>query len=299
MILIKRHKIFTAFMAVLILAFAALAWGQQMGYFNFNGASFSIRSGGTQTIDSGGIVNWTSGSYLKIAGTQVTSSATELNTLASVTAGTASASKGVVLSALKTLDSLYVTAVNGTGLSLRPAFRSDIADSALTITVTAGVPAINFYGSDDDTWSVTMNTSDMGLFSGAAGGYAFDTTITGLQPVHNITAAADTFYSTTTPYKAAATPCISGTMFIALPIAQKSTLFLQGAVAGAWLDVMVSDSDTLRIVAASGDSLITSAGAADRSISSVAGTVRLIAVDGVRWIMQYTLGTWTQNHGVL
>ncbi len=124
-------------------------------------------------------------------------------------------------------------------------------------------------------------------------------TVTGLQPVHNITAAADTFYAVTTPYTAAATPCITGTMFMALPIAQKSTLFLESAVTGAWLDVMVADADTLRIVAASGDSLISSSGVASRSIGSVAGTIRIIAVDATRWIMLHTLGTWTADDGVL
>ena len=111
------------------------------------------------------------------------------------------------------------------------------------------------------------------------------------QTIRQITAAADTFYSTGT-YK------ISGDVFYARPLAQKSALFLQSAVAGAWLDVMVADTDTLRIVAASGDSLITSAGVAARSIGSVAGTVRIVALDTTRWLMLMTLGTWTGDNGV-
>ena len=119
------------------------------------------------------------------------------------------------------------------------------------------------------------------------------TTFTGsraTQNIRTITAAADTFYSSGT-YK------ISGDAFIARPLGQKSTLFLQSAVAGAWLDVMVADTDSLRIVAASGDSILASTGVAARSIGSVAGTVRLLAIDTVRWVMLNTLGTWTPDNG--
>jgi hypothetical protein len=122
-------------------------------------------------------------------------------------------------------------------------------------------------------------------------------TITGLSLVHNITAAADTFYTTTTPYASAAANCISGVTFVAQPIAQKSTLFLQGAVAGAEFDVIVGDADSLRIVAASGDSIYV-AGVADRSVSTVVGTAKVKSTDGVRWFVTQYTGTWTLDHGV-
>jgi hypothetical protein len=91
----------------------------------------------------------------------------------------------------------------------------------------------------------------------------------------------------------------SGSFYYARPIAAKAAVILPTAAAGLNYTFMVADTDTLRIVAASGDSLITSTGSASRSTGSVAGTVRVIAVDTVRWIMVQTLGTWTPDDGVI
>lgn len=84
-----------------------------------------------------------------------------------------------------------------------------------------------------------------------------------------------------------------GKIFYALPLAGKAKRTLPSAAAGLNIEFMVADADSLLISAATGDSLITSAGAAWKTTSSVAGTVRLVAIDATRWIMQYTLGTWT------
>jgi hypothetical protein len=89
----------------------------------------------------------------------------------------------------------------------------------------------------------------------------------------------------------------SGSMFIARPLTAKRTITLPGAAAGIWFDILVADTDSLRIVAASGDSILISTGAADRSIGSVAGTCRIIALDAVRWLVTNAIGTWTQDAG--
>lgn len=61
-----------------------------------------IASGGKIEVESGGIVDIESGGAFKIAGTQVTASAAELNTV-DVTAGAITASKALVLSASRAL----------------------------------------------------------------------------------------------------------------------------------------------------------------------------------------------------
>lgn len=85
----------------------------------------------------------------------------------------------------------------------------------------------------------------------------------------------------------------NGTLFVLRPLTAKRTLTLPGAAAGLEFDFLIADTDSLRIMTATGDSLITSAGVASKTTTSVAGTVRLVAMDAVRWIMLYTLGTWT------
>lgn len=85
----------------------------------------------------------------------------------------------------------------------------------------------------------------------------------------------------------------NGTLFVLRPLTAKRTLTLPGAATGLEYDFLIADTDSMRITTASGDSLITSAGAAWKTATSVAGTIRLVAMDTTRWIMLYTLGTWT------
>jgi len=161
------------------------------------------------------------------------------------------------------------------------------ADSSLALTVASGNPTIAFKASDGDASNITVNTSDQILFQSASGGYLFDAASWGaLKNVALVTAASDSAY-------ASGTLKSSGTVFVARAMAQKSTLFLPAAVAGLNYEAFVADADSLLIQVASGDSLLTSANAAYVTQSSVAGTVKLVAIDGVRWLMTYTLGTWT------
>lgn len=149
--------------------------------------------------------------------------------------------------------------------------------------VTPGTAAANkavVLGESGEIDALTVTNLTATSFSGARA----------VQTVHQITAAADTFYSTGA-YQ------VSGDAFYARPIAQKSTLFLESAVAGHWFDVFVADADSLRVVAASGDSIIIYDGTASRAISTVAGTCRIKAIDAVRWVIEQAVGTWTQDNG--
>lgn len=85
----------------------------------------------------------------------------------------------------------------------------------------------------------------------------------------------------------------SGYTYVARPVAAKTTITLPGAAAGLNYTFFVADTDSLLITTAAGDSLITSAGAAWKTTSSVAGTVKLTAYDATCWLMTFTLGTWT------
>lgn len=77
-------------------------------YMDQGGAGWHLGNGCTMTVESSGILNVASGGAFKIAGTTVSGTAAELNTLAGVTAGTVTASKAVVVDANKRLDTLVI-----------------------------------------------------------------------------------------------------------------------------------------------------------------------------------------------
>lgn len=85
----------------------------------------------------------------------------------------------------------------------------------------------------------------------------------------------------------------SGELFYAMSLPDKRTYTLPAAVAGLFFDFFVADSDSVLITTASGDSLLESSGTAYKTTSSVAGTLRVVALDTKFWLMLYTLGTWT------
>jgi len=65
------------------------------------------------------------------------------------------------------------------GLDARMSFHSDVTDSALTVTLPLGVPTISGFATDGDTSTITWNTSDQEVHTGATGGYIFDEPING------------------------------------------------------------------------------------------------------------------------
>jgi len=171
-ILRNRYIAFCA--ALLFFIGAGWLFAAQMGKIQMTQTGMNVQSGATIAVKSGGITDHESGSYFKLAGTAVTSSAAELNLLDTSTAGTAVASKALVAGSQKNLDSLMVEVFGLNKFRLRPNYRSDDADSALVASLASGVPTLSFFGTDGDTWSISPNTSDAVVFAGVGGGFLFD-----------------------------------------------------------------------------------------------------------------------------
>jgi len=104
-----------------------------------------------------------------------------------------------------------------------------------------------------------------------------------------VVASDDTLY-------AAGTYNTSGTSFLARPIAAKYEIELQaGAVAGDWFEVYVADTDSLRIRAATGDSLIAADGSASNVLGTVQGSAKFTMLLADKWFIQNATGTWTAS----
>jgi hypothetical protein len=102
-------------------------------------------------------------------------------------------------------------------------------------------------------------------------------------------AAACTLYATGT-YRS------SGTLFLARPLAAKSTCLLDSnCVVGTIVDAIVADADSFRFSAAGTDSIIVANGSADKVIGTVAGSCRLIKAATRKWFLLFATGTWTAS----
>ena len=143
----KKNAIDLALLATLILCVAALvfpnidAFAQNVLNYNEQGGARRV-IGGSLDVVSGGDLDIESGGAFKIAGTTVTSTAaelnsvdgatataTELNFLAGVTAGTRTVSKAIVVDASGTIDAIDVTALSvGTTLVTSTAAELNILD---------------------------------------------------------------------------------------------------------------------------------------------------------------------------
>jgi hypothetical protein len=110
------------------------------------GDRMAVTSGGSFDVESGGELDIEAGGALKIAGTALTPTAAEINKLAGVTAGAATASKAAVLGANKELDevhtaALYLGAGAGTLITLTAAQINAIVNA---IVGTAAGKKMNF-----------------------------------------------------------------------------------------------------------------------------------------------------------
>jgi len=116
---------------------------------------FDVDTGETWAVKSGGVLNIESGGALQIAATAITATAAEINKLAGVTGGTATASKAAVLGANKNLDTLVVA--DG-GLKLGSGAGTAVTAVAAEINKLSGAPlgATFVVGADAGT-TVTVN----------------------------------------------------------------------------------------------------------------------------------------------
>ena len=254
---IRQHKVFSALTIVLLLGFAGFAFAQQMGYFPFSGNTFKIQSGGTQTVASGGIFDVASGGYFKIAGTTVSSSAAELNILTGVTATATELNKnaGVTAGSIRASKTLVAGATrNLNSLTIDDSLET----SSALVRITTGSTLQSDAGS-----TVVLN---------------------GKVTYKTQTVLADSTLMAAT----------SGTTYIARPVAAKTTITLPDAAVNLEYTIAGADADSIRVTTASGDSLITSAGAAWKTIATDGATVTVRAYDTTRWYMLFTLGTWTR-----
>lgn len=82
-----------------------------------------------------------------------------------------------------------------------------------------------------------------------------------------------------------------------ISMSEKKDVTLPSAAAGILIKIAVDDADSLRIAAASGDSIFVIDSAAWTHVgsyaTSVAGYIELLAVNATRWYVKLTSGTWT------
>lgn len=70
---------------------------------------------------------------------------------------------------------ISVTTITAVGTTLiKTGTGGSATDSSVVINGSSGSPRVNLYGTDGDTYSIGVNTSDAALFAGASGGYSFD-----------------------------------------------------------------------------------------------------------------------------
>lgn len=102
-------------------------------------------------------------------------------------------------------------------------------------------------------------------------------------------AAACTLYATGT-YRS------SGTLFLARPLAAKSTCLLQDTCpVGTVVEAYVADADSFRLSAAGTDSIFVADGSATKVIGTVAGTCKLVKGIAGKWFLLFATGTWTAS----
>lgn len=103
----RRTKILIA--CIMVVPLLGATYAVQRGIYRTAGGQEMVAPTGTAIqIQSGAEIDVESGGALKIAGTAITASASELNVLDGVSAGTASASKVVILGSNKELDTLRI-----------------------------------------------------------------------------------------------------------------------------------------------------------------------------------------------
>lgn len=203
------------------------------------------------------------------------------NTGYHVTNGAGIVRGGETVTGIAAIDTIHV--VNDVATGYRITNGAVIVRGGITTTGSA---------SADTTKGANAAFTGYGIVNGATilrGG----ATITG-----NITATGTTtFQAFNSPVQAiladsTLTASRSGYTYIARPVAAKTTATLPAAAAGLAYTFLVADSDSLLLKAAGSDSLIDGTGAAWKTTSSVAGSIKVIGTAG-KWFLFSAIGTWT------
>ncbi len=141
----NRFTKFSLSVSIILIAAISIGWYQNVPvYKEVGGARLVVGSGGSLDVASGGELDVESGGSLKFAGTAITSSAAELNLLATVTGGTLTSSKALVVGAAGNIDTVTV-------------------DDLLRLTPTDTVPAAsegNMYWDDSENSLKVHNGSN-------------------------------------------------------------------------------------------------------------------------------------------
>lgn len=146
--------LFAAIALLLSVAMGGVQAANVANYMNQGGSVWGV--GGTLNIVSGGVLDVKSGAALKVAGTTVSGTAAELNTLAGVTAGTVTASKALVVDSNKDLSSLRdVTLRNGTVTGTLAVTSTSAFTGA--VTPTGGVAAAGGFAISPRNWHTGGN----------------------------------------------------------------------------------------------------------------------------------------------
>lgn len=184
---------------------------------------------------------------------------------------------------INTSDQLQVSDAAG-GLSFRMSYLSDLADSAIVIGVPAGIPTITTFATDDDTGTITANTSDQLVFTGYSGGIDFAVTpLVGATRDVEIIDAANIL-----------TAAEAGLLSVYFPLSAKRTATLPQPAAGIPFSFVVADGDSLLItVDADTDSIYDIDGTAYATMTCDFGSMTVVAKDAAIWMVTEQTGTWT------
>ena len=184
---------------------------------------------------------------------------------------------------INTSDQLQISDASA-GLSFRMSYLSDLVDSALVFGIPAGIPTITTYATDDDTGTITANTSDQLVFTGYSGGIDFAVTpLVGATRVTEYITAANVL-----------TAAESGLLSVYVASDAKYLSTLPAAAAGLEFSFYVADADSAVItVASAADSLYDIDGAAYATMTSVAGHITVMAANETQWVVTAQNGTWT------
>ncbi len=145
------------------------------------GARMVVASGGSVDIESGGEIDVESGGALKFAGTSMTASAAELNVLDGVSAGTATASKALIVDGSKgisTITSATITTLTATTVTDADLVLESLNPLTVKLNDTDGLQfdnaAIAAFAATADTAGngVFVETEDGGVDTAVDGGSA-------------------------------------------------------------------------------------------------------------------------------